>query len=205
MMNKPSLRDIKREATTKALASAAFELAVEQGLDGFIIDDLVQRAGYSRKTFANHFSCKEEAIAMAAILTTDNHEDQPINEVMQENILPLDALYLLIKRSLTAEYVSKMRQLVALSKQYPTFDPYLLSVLSRLQATAQETITDLSQGRYPQGYAHLLSGAVYGAVLAIFDGSINVLLPGQSTNDFPGEMTLDQYLDDMFSYLRTGF
>ncbi|MGV2882108.1 hypothetical protein [Paenibacillus taichungensis] len=55
------------------------------------------------------------------------------------------------------------------------------------------------------GYSHLLSGAVYGAVLAIFDGSINVLLPGQATTDSPGEMTLDQYLDDMFNYLRTGF
>ncbi|MFJ2043042.1 TetR/AcrR family transcriptional regulator [Paenibacillus taichungensis] len=205
-MNKPSLRDIKREATTKALASAAFELAVERGLDGFIIDDLVQRAGYSRKTFANHFSCKEEAIAMAAILTTtDHYDDKPFNEITQQNILPLDALYVLIKRSLTAEYVSKMRQLVLLSKQYPTLEPYLLSVLSRLQATAQETLTDLSQGRYPQGYSHLLSGAVYGAVLAIFDGSINVLLPGQGTTNSPGEMTLDQYLDDMFNYLRTGF
>ncbi|WP_315795839.1 TetR/AcrR family transcriptional regulator [Paenibacillus sp. BIC5C1] len=204
-MNKPSLRDIKREATTKALASAAFELAVERGLDGFIIDDLVQRAGYSRKTFANHFSCKEEAIAMAAILTTDHYEDEPLNEIIQENILPLDALYVLIKRSLTTEYVSKMRQLVSLSTQYPTLEPYLLSVLSRLQATAQETLTDLSQGRYPQGYSHLLSGAVYGAVLAIFDGSINVLLPGQGTTDSPGEMTLDQYLYDMFNYLRSGF
>lgn len=204
-MNKPSLRDIKREATAKALASAAFELAVERGLDGFIIDDLVQRAGYSRKTFANHFSCKEEAIAMAAILTTYDDEDTSFNEATQENNLPLDALYILIKRSLTTAYVSKMRQLVSLSRQYPALEPYLLSVLSRLQAAAQETLTDLSQERYPQGYSHLLSGAVYGAVLAIFDGSINVLLPGQKRTNSPGEITLDQYLDDMFNYLRTGF
>lgn len=204
-MNKPSLRDIKREETSKALASAAFELAVERGLDGFIIDDLVQRAGYSRKTFANHFSCKEEAIAMAAILTTYNDEDASFNEVTQENILPLEALYILIKKSLTTAYVSKMRQLVSLSRQYPTLEPYLLSVLSRLQAAAQETLTDLSQERYPKGYSHLLSGAVYGAVLAIFDGSINVLLPGEKGMNSPGEITLDQYLDDMFKYLRTGF
>ena len=38
-------------------------LAVERGMDGFIVDDVVQQAGYSRRTFANYFSCKEEAVA----------------------------------------------------------------------------------------------------------------------------------------------
>ena len=46
------LRDVKREATARALAQAAFDLAVERGLDGFTTDDIVSRAGYSRRTFA---------------------------------------------------------------------------------------------------------------------------------------------------------
>lgn len=68
MMNKLSLRDIKREATANALADAAFALALEKGMDGFVVEDVVQRAGYSRRTFANHYSCKEEAIATAALI-----------------------------------------------------------------------------------------------------------------------------------------
>jgi hypothetical protein len=34
---------------------------------------------------------------MAAILTTDHYNDEPLNEVTQENILPLDALYVLMR------------------------------------------------------------------------------------------------------------
>ncbi len=62
-----SLRDIKKEKTTNDLAEAAFELAIERGLDGFVVDDIVQRAGYSRRTFANYFSCKEEAVVTVAL------------------------------------------------------------------------------------------------------------------------------------------
>lgn len=205
MMIKQSLRDIKREATKYALSNAAFELALERGLNGFIIEDIVQRAGYSRKTFANHFSCKEEAVAMASIVTLYKPDDQQLNEFIPENAQPLDVLYASIKRNLTAEYISKMRQLISLSKQYSSLEPYILSGFRRLQKASVETLSDLSCGEHPEGYSHLLSGAVYGAILAVFDGSLNVLLPGQTTTEFPGSTSFDNYLDTIFSYLRNGF
>lgn len=42
-MIKQTLRDFKKEATEKALAEAAFELALEHGLDGFVVEDIVQK------------------------------------------------------------------------------------------------------------------------------------------------------------------
>src|SRR5690606_20653021 len=73
-MDKPSLRAIKREATAQAIAEAAFALARERGLDGFVVDDIVQLAGFSRRTFANYYACKEEAVAMAVMTHHDVDE-----------------------------------------------------------------------------------------------------------------------------------
>lgn len=205
MMNKQSIRHIKREATATALADAAFALALERGFDGFVVEDVVQRAGYSRRTFANHYSCKEEAVASAAVIFKGADEVEDWIRQLHEDISPLDFMYHLMKMQLTAEHFWKLRQLVSLSKQYPTLEPYILSALHRLQITAQETLSELSHGRYPEGYAHLLTGAVYGAMLPLFDGSLNVLLPGQSAAESPEAITLDHYLDTMFDYLRKGF
>lgn len=205
MMNKQNLRDIKREATGNALADAAFALAMEKGMDGFVVEDVVQRAGYSRRTFANHYSCKEEAIASAALIFKGADEIANWIAGLNEDIPPLEILYHLMKMQLTAEHFVKLQQLVSLSKQYPSLEPYILSGLHRLQITAQETLSELSHGRYPEGYIYLLVGAVYGAVLPLLDGSLNVLLPGQKAVETPETVTLDQYLDKMFGYLRNGF
>lgn len=204
-MNKNSLRFIKKEATAQALANAAFELALERGLDGFVVEDVVQRAGYSRRTFANHYSCKEEAVVMAVEPMNDINEFENLLDELHENTSPVDALYHFMKMQLTAELLWKMRQLSSLSQRYPTLEPYRLSVLHQMQASAQNLLSQLFHGRYPEGYTHLLTGAVVGASLPIIDGSFNVLLPDQSTSDNPEAMTFDQYWDTMFSYLRNGF
>lgn len=204
-MNKQSLRYIKREATAHALANAAFELAREHGMDGFIVEDVVQRAGYSRRTFANHFSCKEEAVAAAVITFNDNDEAENLIANLPEDTSPLDILYQLMKMQVTAELLWKMRELVSLSERFPTLEPYILSMFRRLQAVAQETLSELSHGRYPEAYTHLLVGAVYGAMLPVFDGSLNVLLPDQAPSESPEATTFDQFLDTTFGYLRNGF
>ena len=66
-MTTPGLRDQKRKQTSHALSRTAFEFTQERGLDGFTIDDVVKQVGVSRRTFANYFSCKEEAVAALAL------------------------------------------------------------------------------------------------------------------------------------------
>lgn len=204
-MNKQSLRKIKKEATAHALADAAFELALDRGLDGFTTDDIVQRAGYSRRTFANHFSCKEEAVATAALTFKVTQEVEDLIAGMSENTPLLDVLYHLMKMQLSEDHFWKMRKLVSLSRQNSTLVPYILSALHRLRISAVPILSELSHGRYSDGYIHLLNGAVYGAMVPLYDGSLNLLLPGESASESPGAITYDQYLDTMFNYLRNGF
>ncbi|TCP57896.1 TetR family transcriptional regulator [Tumebacillus sp. BK434] len=203
-MNKNSLRIIKREATAQALANAAFELALERGLDGFVVEDVVQRAGYSRRTFANHYSCKEEAVVMAVETTHDDEEVRVLLDELPDSASPLEVLHHLMKMRLTAEYLRKLRVLVTLSKEYPTLEPYILSVFHRLQRLAQQALSDLFRGRYPEEYTHLLAGAVCGAFFPLLD-SLEVRLPGQSLAEAPEAMAFDQYVDTVFRHLQNGF
>jgi AcrR family transcriptional regulator len=200
-----SLRRMKKEATAAALADAAYELALERGLDGFVVEDIVQRAGYARRTFANHFSCKEEAVAAAAVTFRGMQEAEDLLAGLPKDTTPLDLLHHLTKMRLTAELLWKMRGLLSMSEKHPTLMPYLLNVLRHLQTEAHGILNEWADGRYPEEYSHLLAGAVFGAVLPLMDGSLNVLLPGQSAGESPGAKSFDQYLDEIFRYLRNGF
>lgn len=204
MKPKLTFRDKKKEATGFAIAEAAFELALEHGMEGFIIDDVVQRAGYSRRTFANYFSCKEEAVAEYFIGNASKEDGNMLLDGLPADATPLDALYSLFKLQFTSEFLHKLRQFVSLANQYPSLEPYLLSVFRRLQIAAQEMLQQFSHGRYTDGYTHLLAGAVYGAFLPIMDGRLNVLLPGEVQEDSDA-VPFDQYLNSMFAYLRKGF
>ncbi|EFM11070.1 transcriptional regulator, TetR family [Paenibacillus curdlanolyticus YK9] len=204
-MNKRSLRDIKKEATANAIADAAYELVLERGFDGFVVEDIVHRAGFSRRTFANHFSCKEEAVVMAVLSFKGKQEAVDLLAGMPVNTPPLDILYHLMKMRLTTELLWKMNKLVLLSEQNPTLKPYMLSVIRRLQNECQELVTSLSTGRYPAAYTHILSGAVFGAIMPILDGSLQVRFPDQTDAELPEAMTFEHYLDATFNYLRKGF
>jgi AcrR family transcriptional regulator len=202
---KQTLRDKKKEATAYALAKSAFELALELGMDGFIVDDVVQKAGYSRRTFANYFSCKEEAVAAYFISNSSREGQSKLFEDLPPDATPLDALYKLFKLQFTSEFLYQLRQFVSLANQYQSLEPYILSVFRRLQIAAQEVLEQFTHGRYADGYTHLLAGAVYGAFVPILDGRLNVMLPGEAQDEHSDAISFDQYLNSMFTYLRKGF
>lgn len=195
---------MKKEATASALAEAAFALAQEKGMEGFVVEEVVQRAGFSRRTFANYYSCKEEAVAAAAINFKGADEVSAWIDALDEEMSLLDSLYQLMKLQLTTEHFRKLQQLVSLSKQYKSLEPYVLSAFHGLQKTAVEMLDRLSRGRYPEGYTHLLTGAVYGAIMPLLDGCLNVRFPDQSPDDNGEAVAFDDYLDTMFNCLRSG-
>jgi hypothetical protein len=108
---------------------------------------------------------------------------------------------------LTADLIARLRELLLLSKKYPVLEPHFLGVLHQMQTTAQETLLDLSNGNDDEVYTYLLINAVYGIILPLIDGRLNVLLPGQKKNDYPTTeaVAFDEFLETMFSYLRKGF
>lgn len=174
-------------------------------MDGFIVDDIVHKAGYSRRTFANYFSCKEEAVAAYFISSAAHEHDNQLFDILPQDATPLEAMYNLLKLQFTSEFLHKLRQFVSLANQYPSLEPYILSVFRRLQIAAEEVLELFSRGRYDDGYTHLLAGAVYGAFVPILDGRLNVMLPGETQDEPSSAMPFDQYLNSMFAYLRNGF
>lgn len=200
-----SLRDIKKEKTSNELAEAAFELALERGLNGFVVDDIVQRAGYSRRTFANYFSCKEEAVVTVALNQKGVSKVTDFISKIDENTPPIDVLYSLMKMQFTTNLLKKLRKLVSLSKSYPTLEPYILSVLQHFQVEAVKVVKHFSHERYPVGYPYQLAGSIYGAFLSVLDDDLDILFPDQSEDEFANSVSFEQYLDSTFSYLRNGF
>lgn len=196
---------MKKEATAHALAVAAFQLTLEKGLDGFVVDDIVKLAGYSRRTFANHFTCKEEAVVMAALPFDRMEEAVLMHADIPKDATPLEALYHWMRMQFTTELLRQLRALNTLSTRYPTLEPYILSMYRRLLAAAEESLQELFLDRYPVGYSHQLIGAVYGMMLPIVDGSLPVMFPGDPPDDPADALTFEHYLDTTFDYLRHGF
>ena len=195
------LRDLKREATGQALAHAAFELTRERGLFGFVTADVVERAGYSRRTFANHFSCKEEAVASVAFGGVD--DASAILAGLPADLPLLDALLAVMRAQFTEDTLVKMRELMAMAQQYPTLEPHVLRVQQRMRHTAQVVFGSVAGDRYPAIYVPLLFGAVYGAVMAALEGTLDVRFGGESDLS-SASMDYNSFLDITFDYLRRG-
>ncbi|WP_232510249.1 TetR/AcrR family transcriptional regulator [Paenibacillus crassostreae] len=185
----------------RALANAAFELALEHGLDGFIVEDVVGRAGYSRRTFTNYFSCKEEAVASGATIFNDTIEIEQLLENLSEDTPPIDILFQLIKTQLTVDYLKKIRELALICKKNPSMEPYFLDVIYRLHVDAQKTLIIITNGKVDEVYIHLLVGAVYGAMLPVIDGSLHVEFPDQPSSN----SAFHQYMEKIYKYLKNGF
>ena len=79
------LREAKKRATARELAIAAYTLVRERGYDAVTIDDIAADAGYSRRTFANHYAGKPDAVvdgflAHAAVMPGTGVRHQRVGE-----------------------------------------------------------------------------------------------------------------------------
>ncbi|CAI9406678.1 TetR/AcrR family transcriptional regulator [Nocardioides ferulae] len=195
------LRGRKRAATAQALAEAAFHLAKERGLGGFVIDEVAEMAGYSRRTFANHYPCKEAAVAAVAYAGIEAAADA-LEDVSEGRPL-LDAVEVVLRLQLTTTGLSRMREVLTLARAYPSLEPHVYHVQHRMRLEVEERMVSVAAGRYPASYLTLLVGAVYGMVSSALEGLVDVRLPG----DLPSRdaVEFDEFLTEVFMHLRTGF
>ena len=200
-MSEPSLRDAKRVATARALAQAAFDLAVERGVDGFTIDDVAARAGYSRRTFANHYSCKEEAIA--AVILESVREGIDHQPDVDDDAPLLDWLFATARHQLSGPMLETIRQVKALAEGHPGLDPWFLEVQRTVRHVALDVVSERAGDQHPALYVHVLVGAVYGALAAVLDGPFTLRLPGEPAA--PDAVSIDTFLETTFAHLRAGF
>ncbi len=199
-MTDATLRETKRRETARALAHAAFDLARERGVDDFTIDEVAARAGYSRRTFANHFAGKEEAIVAIAY----ERVRHALDTTPDVDLPAVDWLRAVARQQLSDGLLVALRELHALAVVHPSLRPHLLEVQRAIREAAREALLARVDGRTNRVTAHLLVGAAYGALSCVLDGHVSVRLPGQPDAG-AGELTLDEFVDLTFTHLRDGF
>ena len=158
-------RERKKLATRHALSSAAFQLAVERGLENVTIEDITARADVSLRTFRNYFASKYEAICAiaadrarhigASLLERPASEplwDAIVNAVLQH--------YQEARQALDPELMSAMKLVVsspAIRGEYLKIDAEMQEALAA--AIAERTGADPGADMGPQ----ILAGAVTAA------------------------------------------
>ncbi|HRY10222.1 MAG TPA: TetR/AcrR family transcriptional regulator [Candidatus Nanopelagicales bacterium] len=200
-MTTEGLREAKRRATSQALSQAAYDLALERGVDGFGIDDIVARAGYSRRTFANHFSCKEEAIAAVALQSVRDGFDGQAS--LTDDVPMLDWLASIAHEQISAGLLVRLRILHDLSRDHPSLEPHLAQVEREVRKVAQRAIAARAPG-LPAFTSHVVVGAVYGALMSVIEGRIPLQFPGEKSAH-PDSLTVREFIDSVFNQLRRGF
>lgn len=190
-MTDRGLRDQKRKQTAHALSRTAFEFTVERGLDGFTIEDVVQQVGVSRRTFANYFSCKEEAVAALAL---EQLEDGVATlPEMPDGTPLLEWVRALALHQLSGGVFDLLTQLRDLARKDPALQPYVENVHAEIRRTAQTVVSAQAKTSSAKFSAPIIVGAAYGALSSFIDvGSAG---PGAS---------LDEFVEKVFSKLRAG-
>ncbi len=190
-MQNSSHREWKRQQTSHALAQAAFDLTQKSGLDGYTIDDVVEQVGVSRRTFANYFSCKEEAVTSLA-LEQLHAGIASMPEVPADTSL-LDWVKTLARHQLSGGMLDLLIQLRELATKDPALRPYLENVHAEIRRTAQKIVSERAGNSASKLTSHIIVGAAYGALSSVIDGSVT--LPGTPPEDF---------VDKVFAKLRLG-
>ncbi len=114
------LRASKKQATSRALSSAARRLALERGLDAVTVDMVCAQAGVSTRTFFNYFDSKEDAIVGSPMpVGTEPARSTFVAGGPSGDLLP-DVLALLDPTSvLKSEQRDDIRVALALSQSEP--------------------------------------------------------------------------------------
>lgn len=163
------LRERKKLETRMALSWAALNLAVENGLENVLVEDIAARANVSPRTFNNYFSSKEEAICAISTDRIDGivtaFRARPVDEPLWDSLTA----------AMLTPYdvpVDPDRDFVARS-QLILRHPSLQAETMRVQLTVQAALTgevaarlklDPDQDIYPSLVVGVASAALHTAL-----------------------------------------
>jgi AcrR family transcriptional regulator len=159
------LRERKKLATREALALAALRLAVEVGLENLRVQDITDQVNVSRRTFANYFSCKEEAIASLSggrfSRAIEALRDRPTGEPLAESLAEVFAEQHRVASHLDGDRIAQIRLMMT----SPAMQGEALKVIVATEEPLAKVIAQRT-GADPQGdlYPHVLAAAVMAAV-----------------------------------------
>lgn len=197
------LQEDKRARVSRQLADECFRLALERGLDGFVIEEVTTAIGYSRRTFANHFSCKEAAIAEILVMAAAEGFAGFRIETRHESLL--DALEEGVQGQFDKKMLQKLAQLVKLAHRYPALQPYILANQRRLMTLMLEAVSKARGGASPDTDTVLLLNACYGMLGALISGEALLLGPDSPSDPVDLEAQVHEFTSLVFEKLRSGF
>jgi AcrR family transcriptional regulator len=170
---KDGLRARKKERTRQDLLRAAVELFDEKGYEHTTVDDIVDRAEYSRSTFFRYFGSKEEVVIGHPLDALDTlrsmlglHVDDPAEQDFE-----------LIKGILTQQTLdltSNVPELEAACVRLWHSEPSLMASYVRVNVEAEREIARfLSRGRVAPGAepdleSHAMAIAMIGVIRSAF-------------------------------------
>ncbi|ACQ78532.1 transcriptional regulator, TetR family [Beutenbergia cavernae DSM 12333] len=226
------LRERRREETRAAFAHAAFELASERGLDGFTIDELAEATGLARRTFFNHFTSKEEAVAHVVVLKVrevlaviaDSHEEHGEPEEHEGDDVDDDAHVAALTCRLRTRYAGDLaatlgavdevtRSLLAPDvlttlrafAQLAERHPQLVPHLFTVENDARTQAAELLRTPEHGGLTDLQAHLVPGAVISTIAPVVGgELLLVELDGDAPGAITTDELVGQLITFLTRG-
>jgi AcrR family transcriptional regulator len=134
-------RERKKAQTRRDLANAARRLTTEHGLDAVTIQQIVEAADVSTRTFFNYFRCKEEAVvgfdpALVAELA-DVVRERPAQEA------PLVALTeALLANAADPEIAEGWVRRTELVAEHPTLLPRHLAAMAEVEEALAAAVAD---------------------------------------------------------------
>jgi AcrR family transcriptional regulator len=190
---KPGIREAKKYETRRALAFAAFELALEQGLHGFVVADVTDRVGVSRRTFFNYFNRKEEAVVEVGRFVFDDGVAELGQRPADEPLF--DSLRVVADLVVGPENLGTIDKLSKIAGDYPELVPYELAVRERMVNAAHEALADRIGQTRPGSFYPL---ALVHTVFAVLQAAIN------HASEHP-DSDASSLIEEAFGYLRDGF
>lgn len=118
----PGLREAKRAAMEQRLAAIAFDLVRERGFAEVTVDDIVQEAVVSRRTFSNYYACKEAAVAAVV-----GHRARAALDswVPPDGADVLEVVGHLVDHQVERGTLEVLRQVAGLAVAHPQLRPYV--------------------------------------------------------------------------------
>lgn len=193
-MSSPGLRERKKRATMHDLAVASYELVRERGLDAVTVDDVVERAGYSRRTFANHYTCKQEAVVdgftlRMRLLTSGSEEPGPPLHGSLGSMI--DTMQAQVTAVFTGPALDHVQDFAAVLRADRSLAPYLAQAFER---DFDAALTPAMTRELGVETATLLLGTIAGQMLALMR-----LATGTDPDRMAG------LVEQAFDHVRHGF
>lgn len=190
-MNQESLRERKRKLTAREISRTAFDFTEKSGLDSFTIDDIVKEVGVSRRTFANYYSCKEEAVVAHVLNQLEDGIDS-LPEMPKDTPL-LEWVRALALHQLSGGMLDILIKLRDFARKDVALKPYVENVYAEIRSIAQKVVTAQATSSTTKFVAPIIVGAAYGALTTFIDSA-----GPQST------ASLEEFVENVFSRLKAG-